>query len=83
MASLFGSGAVLEKVEVAPGITKEVLKRGSGEKPKEGQTIHAHYTGKLLNGNDFDSSRSRGKPFSFRIGIGQVCPRSWPCGQTR
>lgn len=44
-----------------------------------GATVNAHYVGKLLNGNDFDSSRKRGRPFSFRIGIGQVI-KGWDVG---
>lgn len=32
----------------------------------------AHYVGKLENGNVFDSSYNRGKPLSFRIGVGEV-----------
>ena len=78
MASLFGL-TVVEKVEVAPGITKEIVKRGAGDKPVQGKQVNAHYTGKLLNGTDFDSSRKRGKPFSFTIGIGQVI-RGWDDG---
>ncbi|CAM9542207.1 unnamed protein product, partial [Choristocarpus tenellus] len=53
---------------------------GSGAKPKAGDTIKAHYTG-WLNGFDdqgvkFDSSRDRGRVFSFRVGTGQVI-RAW------
>lgn len=39
----------------------------------------AHYTGKLPNGSVFDSSVSRGRPFQFTIGIGQVI-KGWDVG---
>ena len=57
----------------------KVLKEGTGAIPEPGQTVKAHYTG-WLDGFDsirkFDSSRDRGRPFSFRVGAGQVI-RGW------
>jgi len=45
---------------------------GKGETPKTGTNIKVHYTGKLLNGKQFDSSVDRGKPIDFNVGQGRV-----------
>lgn len=34
--------------------------------------MQAHYVGKLENGMVFDSSYGRGKPLTFRVGVGEV-----------
>uniref|UniRef100_U5EM76 peptidylprolyl isomerase n=1 Tax=Corethrella appendiculata TaxID=1370023 RepID=U5EM76_9DIPT len=47
--------------------------------PKSGQTAVVHYVGTLDNGKEFDSSRSRGKPFKFTVGKGEVI-RGWDEG---
>lgn len=43
---------------------------GTGESPKAGQTAVVHYTGWLLDGKKFDSSKDRGQPFEFPLGQG-------------
>jgi len=45
---------------------------GDGELPQNGQTIHVHYTGWLVDGTKFDSSLDRGYSHSFVIGVGDV-----------
>ena len=53
------------------GVTKRQISAGNGTKPKVGDTVVAHYTGTLANGNVFDSSHKRGRPFRFKVGMGQ------------
>ncbi|XP_078433633.1 peptidyl-prolyl cis-trans isomerase FKBP13, chloroplastic-like [Wolffia australiana] len=52
---------------------------GAGEAAAKGQLIKAHYVGKLEDGKVFDSSYSRGKPLTFRIGVGEVI-KGWDQG---
>ena len=62
-----------EKIVTTPsGLKYEVLQEGSGATPETGQTVTVHYTGTLEDGSKFDSSRDRGQPFQFKVGVGQV-----------
>ncbi|EFA82866.1 FK506-binding protein-like protein [Heterostelium album PN500] len=54
------------------GIRVRVIRNGDGRKPKTGDVVTIHYTGRLTNGTIFDSSVMKGTPFTFRIGLGQV-----------
>lgn len=47
-------------------------KEGTGEKVGKGKKIKAHYTGRLLDGTEFDSSVKRGMPIEFVVGTGKV-----------
>ena len=42
-------------------------------KPKTGDTVHVHYTGRLNDGEEFDSSAGR-EPLAFTLGGGTVIP---------
>lgn len=48
------------------------VKIGTGEAVEQGDTVSVHYVGTLQNGQEFDNSRKRGEPFSFKVGAGQV-----------
>jgi FKBP-type peptidyl-prolyl cis-trans isomerase len=54
---------------------------GTGREAGPGDTATVNYTGWLENGKKFDSSFDHGKPFSFRIGAGQVI-KGWEEGVT-
>ena len=51
-----------------------MLKPGTGEKVGKNKLIQAHYTGSFPGGKKFDSSRDRGKPLEFTVGVGRVIP---------
>ena len=57
----------------------EDLKQGAGTEAVAGKNVTVHYVGTLTDGSKFDSSRDRGKGFSFRLGAGQVI-KGWDQG---
>jgi len=59
------------------GLRYEITKTGNGVFPKTADIVVVNYTGKLLNGNVFDSNNSGG--FSFALGRGQVIS-GWDLG---
>jgi FKBP-type peptidyl-prolyl cis-trans isomerase FkpA len=54
------------------GVQIEELQAGNGAEARAGNTVTVHYVGTLTNGQKFDSSRDRGKGFTFRLGAGEV-----------
>jgi peptidylprolyl isomerase len=72
-----GEGDAL--VTTPSGLKYSDLVVGTGATPQAGQTVTVHYTGTLENGKKFDSSRDRGTPANFRIGVGMVI-KGWDEG---
>jgi len=66
-------------ITTSSGLRFEDVVVGAGETPKQGQKVVVHYTGTLTNGKKFDSSKDRGTPFKFTLGVGQVI-KGWDEG---
>ena len=49
-----------------------IKKPGQGKTLPAGSTVRVHYTGRLENGQVFDSSYNQGEALEFRLGMGQV-----------
>ncbi|NOZ01907.1 MAG: FKBP-type peptidyl-prolyl cis-trans isomerase [Deltaproteobacteria bacterium] len=68
-----------KRIKTASGLEYEVITEGTGASPKAGQTVVVHYTGWLTDGKKFDSSRDRGTPFKFPLGMHRVI-KGWDEG---
>ncbi|MEY3398887.1 MAG: hypothetical protein RL220_1481 [Bacteroidota bacterium] len=76
--------AFLEKNAKEPGVLKTAsglqykhTKQGAGPSPDANDKVTVHYTGRLLDGYEFDSSVNRGQPATF--GLNQVI-KGWTEG---
>jgi FKBP-type peptidyl-prolyl cis-trans isomerase FklB len=49
------------------GLQYEIVTEGTGATPSDTNTVKVHYTGTLINGKVFDSSRERGEPIEFPL----------------
>lgn len=49
------------------GLQYQVIKEGTGAKPQATDKVTVHYRGTLLDGSEFDSSHTRGKPATFPV----------------
>ncbi|CAJ0587853.1 unnamed protein product, partial [Mesorhabditis spiculigera] len=66
-------------VQLCEGLQKKIIEEGQGTaSPFIGSTVHVHYTGRLENGDVFDSSRTK-DPFQFNLGREQVI-KGWDIG---
>lgn len=63
----------------ASGLKYTDIVVGTGAAPQKGQMVSVNYTGTLLTGEKFDSSYDHGKPYEFRIGMGNVI-KGWDEG---
>ncbi|KAJ5168883.1 FK506-binding protein 4 [Penicillium canariense] len=65
-------------VKEVKGVTIDDKKLGKGVAAKSGNTVAMRYIGKLEDGKVFDSNK-KGKPFSFKLGKGEVI-KGWDIG---
>jgi FKBP-type peptidyl-prolyl cis-trans isomerase FkpA len=76
---LVGHAAEEAMVTTSSGLQYADLIVGKGREAHAGETATVHYTGTLVDGTKFDSSKDRKNPFSFRLGAGHVI-KGWDEG---
>lgn len=61
------------------GLRYIITEQGNGQQAKAGDNVVVHYRGTLLDGEQFDSSFDRDRPFEFPLGQGRVI-KGWDEG---
>nr|XP_054759784.1 peptidyl-prolyl cis-trans isomerase FKBP2-like [Lytechinus pictus] len=69
------TGEKSKKLQI--GVKKKV--ENCSSRSRNGDRLSMHYTGKLEDGTEFDSSIPRKQPFDFTLGAGQVI-KGWDQG---
>mgnify|MGYP001426025822 CR=1 FL=1 len=54
-------------ITLPSGLQYKILKAGTGDKPKDTDTIVAHYIGTFTDDKEFDNSYKRGVPLAFTV----------------
>jgi len=54
-------------IVTSSGLQYEVITEGSGPRPTAANAVRAHYEGRLIDGQIFDSSYYRGEPWIFAL----------------
>ena len=58
--------------ETESGLKYKISKEGTGPNAKKDDLLSVHYSLKLVDGSEIDSSLTRGTPIEFTCGVGQV-----------
>jgi FKBP-type peptidyl-prolyl cis-trans isomerase FkpA len=74
-----GKESAGKEIVTPSGLKYTDLKVGAGAEAKAGDAVQVHYTGWLVDGTKFDSSRDSNRPFRFKLGAGQVI-KGWDEG---
>jgi len=68
------------RAEPPTDLSVTIVSQGEGEQVSQGDEVVVHYWGlRWSDGETFDSSWTRGQPFTFRLGAGQVIS-GWDLG---
>lgn len=79
LISLFTNENANMNTSQGPELQFEDVVVGTGDEAISGDRIVVHYTGHFVDGTVFDSSVTRGEPFQFVLGSGQVI-KGWDEG---
>ena len=79
LVSLFTNSKAKMNIATTPQVSIQDEVAGTGEIAASGNRVIVHYTGKFMDGKVFDSSVTRGEPFQFVLGAGQVI-KGWDEG---
>lgn len=68
-----------DTITSSSGLKYIIIEKGSGTPAERDKSVEVHYTGYLIDGKVFDSSRERGEPIEFILGAGKVI-KGWDEG---